>query len=172
MWEGSEKGQWPMPSLCSFVWEGAVPWHSPCCQTLQFLPVCHWCPSSFCPSAGAQGEWVCVSPKSILDSLRGDAWESRSFFCCPNPHWFLQPEVMGIYLPGAGTLGWGAWCGAGIPCFWDNPPNIYPPHMGVGPSVLHLHVSTPPTHLSECDFFNSLVVGLPYSLIFWVIAVL
>ena len=27
--------------------------------------------------------------------------------------------------------------------------------------------STPPTGLNECFFFNSLVVGLPYSLIFW-----
>ena len=30
-----------------------------------------------------------------------------------------------------------------------------------------LPISTPPTHLDECFFFNSLVVGLPYSLIFW-----
>ena len=29
-----------------------------------------------------------------------------------------------------------------------------------------LRVSIPPTHLDECVFFNSLVVGLPYSLIF------
>ena len=39
-----------------------------------------------------------------------------SFFCCPNPHWFLQPEVMGIYLPGTGTLGYVVWPGAGITC--------------------------------------------------------
>ena len=30
-----------------------------------------------------------------------------------------------------------------------------------------LPVSAPPTGLVECFFFNSLVVGLPYSLIFW-----
>ena len=31
----------------------------------------------------------------------------------------------------------------------------------------HLCNSTPPTHLDECGFFKSLVVRLPYSLIFW-----
>ena len=31
------------------------------------------------------------------------------FFCHPNPHWFLQPEVTGIYLPSVGTgLGLGS----------------------------------------------------------------
>ena len=30
-----------------------------------------------------------------------------------------------------------------------------------------LPVSTPPTSLDECFFFNSLVVGLPYRSIFW-----
>ena len=36
------------------------------------------------------------------------------------------------------------------------------------PQVLsaQLPISTPPTGLGECFFFNSLVVGLPYSLIF------
>ena len=30
-----------------------------------------------------------------------------------------------------------------------------------------LHNSTPPTHLDECGFFKSLVIGLSYSSIFW-----
>ena len=30
-----------------------------------------------------------------------------------------------------------------------------------------LHVTAPPTSLDQCFFFNSLVVGLPHSLIFW-----
>ena len=34
-------------------------------------------------------------------------------------------------------------------------------------SPLQLPISAPPTGLDECFFFNSLVVGLPYSLIFW-----
>ena len=51
-------------------------------------------------------------------------------------------------------------------------------YMNVGPPVLqpppHLRVlctqlpiSAPPAGLGECFFFNSLVVGLPYSSIFW-----
>ena len=41
--------------------------------------------------------------------LRGVSWKSGSFFCCLNPHWFLQPEFMRIYLPGTGTLGCVLW---------------------------------------------------------------
>ena len=52
------------------------------------------------------------------------------------------------------------------------------PHTNVGPpgapaSTLLRALSTPaaisapPTGMEECFFFNSLVVGLPYSLIFW-----
>ena len=35
------------------------------------------------------------------------------------------------------------------------------------PSSPQLPVSAPPTSLDECFFFNSLVVGLPHSLVFW-----
>ena len=172
--KGNKSVAWPL-EFCP----EAVPWHSPWWQTLQFLPICHWCPFSCCPSAGSQREWVCVSPKSVVGPLRGDLWQSHSFFCHPKTHWFLQLEVMGTYLPGTGTLSWVVWCGAGIPHLWGLPPNFYPPHMGMGPQTqclhifmsLHLstclHISTPPTHLDEYDFFNSLVVGLSYHSIFW-----
>ena len=39
------------------------------------------------------------------------------------------------------------------PCYMSSPPQ--------------LPIPTPPTGLDECFLFNSLVVGLPYSLIFW-----
>ena len=39
-----------------------------------------------------------------------------------------------------------------------------PYHMS---SLPWIPISTPPTNLDECFFFNSLVVRLPYSLIFW-----
>ena len=35
-----------------------------------------------------------------------------------------------------------------------------------------LHISAPPTCLDECGFFKSLVVGFPYSFIFWLFWVL
>ena len=44
---------------------------------------------------------------------------------------FLQPEVVGTYLPGTGTLGSGAWCGGGIPHSEDlSLLNFYPPYVG------------------------------------------
>ena len=95
------------------VWEKAVPQLLPWCQTLRFLPICHWCLSSCYSGAGAQREWVRIS--LCTDSLRGTAWDFRIFFHRLNTHWFLQPEVMGTYLLGTGTVIWGSWCGAGTP---------------------------------------------------------
>ena len=57
--------------------------------------------------------------------------------------------------------------------------NVGPPALPAAtwPQVLSapLPISAPPTGLDECFFFNSLVVGLPYSLIFcqfWLLFVL
>ena len=56
----------------------------------------------------------------VLSPCRPFNWSllnTGSFFCRPKPHWFLQPEVMGIYLLGTGTLGcWVVLFGTGIPC--------------------------------------------------------
>ena len=57
-----------MASACHSVWEKTVPQLLPWCQTLQFLPVCRCCISSY-PGTGAQREWVWVS--SHVGSLRG-----------------------------------------------------------------------------------------------------
>ena len=46
------------------VWNKAIPQLLPWCQTLLFLPVCHWCLSSCYPASGAQKEWVWVG-KSV-----------------------------------------------------------------------------------------------------------
>ena len=118
----------------------AVPQLSPWCQTLQFFPICHWCPPICYSSARAQREWGWVSPCAGL--LRGSLWNSSSFFHRLKPHWGLQsnhlPEIMGVYLLGTGTLSWG----------WGRDPslqlsllNCYPPHTAVGPACstsLHL----------------------------------
>ena len=162
-------GTMPLVSLWSFVWEEVVPWHLPWCQT-QFLPVCHRCPSSCCPCAGAQRKWVCISSKPIGDPLRGDPWESPSFFCCPSTRWFLRTEGMETYLHGTGTLGWVVWCGADIPPL-EVSLLIFIHHMWVWDHLFLISespcISVPPTHLDECDFFNSLVVRLPSNSIFW-----
>ena len=52
---------------------------------------------------GSESELVSL----CVGALRGTAWGSRSFFHQLNPHWLLQSEVVGTYLPGTGTLGWG-----------------------------------------------------------------
>ena len=96
LWEMAQKRDnatartMPLPGLWSFVQEEAVPWDLPWHQTLQFLSVCLWCPSSCCPGARAQREWVYVSFRSFTGPLRGDIWESCSlFFCCPILHYFF-----------------------------------------------------------------------------------
>ena len=64
---------------------------------------------------------------------------------------------MGTYLPDTETLGLVMWCEARITSSRGIPPNFYPPLMGTGPLVPHLHASqhlAKPPHLNECGFFN------------------
>ena len=99
------------------------------------------------------------------------SFEAGSSSSCYNPHRFFQLEVLRLYFP---TLE--AWvvqsvslpsCSSQFICtkMWDCPVLQLPPcHES---SLFRLPVSPPPTGLGECFFFISLVVGLPYSLIFW-----
>ena len=89
-------------------------------QILQFLPLCPWCLLNFCPSAGAQREWVHVS--ACVGPLRRTAWNSRSF-CLPQPQssLFFTARSYGDstswhWRPGLGSLRWG----------WDPSLLIYP----------------------------------------------
>ena len=114
VWRRAQKGDsaaaWPL----EYCLDGSCPLAFTLMPHTSVSPICHWCPSCCCPGAKAQREWVCVSPKSIVGPS-GETSEISSFFCHPNPHWFLQPEFMGTYLPCVGTLGWVVWCGAGVP---------------------------------------------------------
>ena len=71
---------------------------------------------------------LCAGP------LRGTAWESSSFSCHLNLHWFSWPELMGTYLPGTGTLAWGPDVELGPHYPNMSLPNFYPPQMGAGPA--------------------------------------
>ena len=153
---GFIKGTVSSPHLS--VWEKAVHQLLPWCQTLQFFPICHWCLSICYPRAGVQREWVWVSP--CVGSLRGTAWDSRSLFHWLSPCWFLQPEVMGIYLLGTRALGLGAWCAAGTPHSWDIHPEFLSTTHGCGTSLFCF--STHPISQDGCVFFNSVVVCLPF----------
>ena len=131
---------------------------SPWCQTLQFFPVCHWWLWS-CYTSEWVREWIWVSP--CVGSLRDTAWDSRSFFHWLYLHWFLQPEVVGTYLPGTQTLSWGVWCGARPPYSWDIPPKFLFSTRGCGTRPFHICIS--PASLDGRGFFNSIVVRLPFN---------
>ena len=96
---------------------------SPWCQTLQSLPVRHWCLSSCYPGSGAQREWVWLG-ESVCGLFKRYCLGSRSSFHQLNLHWFLQPEVKGIYLPGTRILDWVAWFRSGTPHSQDIPPEF------------------------------------------------
>ena len=51
-------------------------------DTFQFLPLCPWCLLSCCPTAGAQREWVQVSP--CESPVRVTAWTLEAF-CLTQP---------------------------------------------------------------------------------------
>ena len=110
-------------------------------------------PSSCCPGVEPQSGWVCVH-SSTMQAFEAESPESPAVAPMPQTHRFLQPEVMGIYLPGDGTLGCAVWPGAGITYPQVLSSNFYPPHANVGPSVplpqlpplcttLHLFTSPP-----------------------------
>ena len=69
-----------------------------------------------------------------MGSLRETALGSRSFFYQLNPHWVLQLEVVGIYLLGTETLGWGTWGGLRLLAPKISLLNFYLLHVDVGPA--------------------------------------
>ena len=95
----------------------------------------------------------------------GTAWDSRSFSHRLNPHSFLQPEVVGTYLPGTGTLGWGAWCGPGTPCSWDIPLDLYSPHLSIRPACSMSLFFLPVTVLLFSSMSDGFERWLFYSLV-------
>ena len=105
--------------------------------------------------------WVWVGESICVCSIRGTAWDSRSFFHQLNPYCFSQPELWGTYFLGTGTLGREARCGAGPDCSWDIPPKFLSTTLGWETSMFC--ICALPTHLDGCGFFNSLVVRLPFN---------
>ena len=151
--EGSEKGQWLLSAFLS----GRKLSPSSCLDARHF---------SF--SLYATGAFQAAIPRgseSVLSlcvsSLRGTAWAYRSFFHWLNPHWFLQPEFQGTFLPGTRALGWGSLCGSGTPCSRDIPPEFVSNTCGCGTSPFC--ISAPPPSLDGCGFFNSTVARLPFN---------
>ena len=102
----------------------------------------------------------------------GLSCEAGSFSCCClNTHKCFHSEVLRLYFPSLES--WVAWFVSLPSCsslfirtqMWDH--LLCQPLPCPESSPPQLPVSAPPTGLGECFFFNSLVVGLPYSSIFW-----
>ena len=97
--------------------------------------------------------------------------ETGSFSCCHNSHRFLQPEILRLYFAHAGNLGCSVCLTPQLflPVYLHA--NVKLPISSATPcrmsSLLKVPVSTPPRSLDKCFFFNSSVVRLPYSSIFW-----
>ena len=131
---GLRKGTILPPGLWSFVREEAVPWHLSWWQTLQFLPICHWCPSRCHSGAGAQREWVCIRPKSVVGPLGGDAWES------PTPTGFTARSYGDLsswhWNPGLGSLVWGG--DLSLPLYLSR---FLSTTRGLGPPIPCIHAS-------------------------------
>ena len=101
--------------------------------------------------------------------------EAGSFSCHCNPHRFFPSEVLRLYFP---TLEPWVTPQLFLPVYLHSNVGLpIPPAATLPVPVLQvppccessppwLPVSTPPTSLDECFFFNSLIVRLPYSSIF------
>ena len=115
------------------------------------------------------GGFVCIlGPCGFLQQTLLWGWE---FFPLPQATQVFSLRGFEALFPQAVTLG----------CLVYLTPQLFflvYLHTNVGPSCppvaglpwilsIQLPVSAPPTGLDECFFFNSLVVGLPYSSIFW-----
>ena len=102
--------------------------------------------------------------------------ETGSFSHRQNHHRILQPEVLRLSFPMlepwvAQSVSLSS-CSSQFICtpMWNRPVRQPLPHH-TGPAATPCHasylpwvlISSPPTSLGECFFFNSLVVGLPYS---------
>ena len=118
-----------------------------------------------------------LNPVGLSNEL---SCETGSFSHCRlNPHRFFQSEVLRLYFPSLEP--WVARsvslpsCSSQFICtqMWDHPfcqplphlPQSSSYHLAVSPLHPAAH-SAPPSGLDACFFFNSLVVGFPYSLIF------
>ena len=140
-------------------------WFSPHFQPFHLLPASKLHPSG----ADSQvGGFVYILGSHGPPS-NGLFYDTGSFSHCHNPHRFLLPEVLRLSFPTL-TLGFMI-CLApqlSLPVYLHA--NVVPQNPPVTTLTLILSapaVSTPPTGLNGCFFFNSLVVGLPYSSIFW-----
>ena len=117
------------------------PWSS--CRTIRFFPICPWFLLSYCPSAGAQREWVLVN--LCVGPLRGTPGTPEAFHL--TQHKFLLVFIARSYgdfsswhwnpMPGFLVWVWDPLLLREDLLRQDISPNFYLPHVGMGlvPSV-------------------------------------
>ena len=130
----------------------------PLCMALAPFKGLLWCWSP-------KGVWVCPCVGSPQEKMPENPTVSSAD---PTPTGFYSQKLWGLII-----LALEPWAGcSGVRlAFLASRTSLllYPPHVGFGLACsvpLHLHLSIPPTHLDECGFLNSLVVGCPHSSIF------
>ena len=117
------------------------------------------------------GGWICVHSRTSMGLSNEVSCEAASFSHHATPAGFYSQRFLRLYFPAlepwvAGSVSlpscssWFIWMQ-----MWDHLVCQLPPCHTSSPP--RLPVSAPPTSLNGCLFFKSLVVGLPYSLIFW-----
>ena len=128
---GLSKGT--MASASTSVWEKAAPLALSLKPDNSVPPHMSLVPFELLPQCQSS-EGVSLS-KSVCWPFKRNAWDSKSpVSLSHSPCWFLQPEVMGTYLPGTGTLGWGPGVGLGLLTPNISLLNFYLPHVCVGPA--------------------------------------
>ena len=161
-----------MAALWHWLWGRGLRGNNATCSTLSLLSVTysttHKQIGSF--SCWFPGGWFVyiLGPSSLFNELPSEA---RSFSCHLNPHRFFQSEVLRLYFPT-----WEPWVVCSVlllSCsswfihtqMWDCFVHQLLPFCEFSPPWLC--ITAPLSSLDECFLFNSLVVGLPYSSIFW-----
>ena len=82
--------------------------------------------------------------KFMCGFFKRNCLRPQKFLHWLNSCWFLQSEIMGIYLPATGTLE----AGGGLVCVWDSSPLRYPSWTFIHntwmwqQSIQHLHLSS------------------------------
>ena len=138
----SRVGQ-PVSLLCGSVWGEGSERGQCCCLASGGFPGRKLSPST-CPFSSPYATCALPAVALVLKPRGGgSAWVpslcgpfKRSlliiwqFLPLPQPHWFLQPEAIGIYLSGTGSLVvWVVWFVAGIPPEVSLPTFIHPTWM-------------------------------------------
>ena len=105
-----------------------------------------------------------------MDLSKGLSYEAGVFSHHCHPHRFLQSKVLRLYFPMLEP--WAVWSVSLPSCSWFIHTQMLD-HLVLQPPPCHLSslpqppISVPPTCLNDCFFFNSLVVRLSYTSVFW-----